>query len=250
VPGNSSPLAGQRQTHCATCSASTPARYPDPALNLIDELLYYFQHGRWREPQRKVAATFPLAFQNGGAIAKLALEQTDALVPGFYPHPELLLATRWDEDFAEQFACAWQHHAPDKTAALRWELEPYRSEGRVWDGVPISGPSVGAAVGVALKCLHAPDLPPPDIDCALTGKLEPDGSLGSVGGYLRKSLPISRYRDLNIKLIIPSCDAPIVQAEMPDWQPHLLPADDLNQALQHATQLPEAVQRLSAAAHR
>jgi hypothetical protein len=217
------------------------ARYPDPALNLIDELLHYFLHGRWREPQRKVAATFPLAFQNGGAIAKLALEQTDALVPGFYPHPELLLATRWDEAFAQQFACAWQHHAPDKTAALRWELEPYRSEGRVWDGVPISGPSVGAAVGVALKCLQSPDLPPPDIDCALTGKLEPDGTLGSVGGYLRKSLPISRYRDLNIKLIIPSCDAPIVQAEMPDWQPHLLPADDLNQALQHAIQLPEAV---------
>jgi hypothetical protein len=167
------------------------ARYPDPALNLIDELLYYFQHGRWREPQRKVAATFPLAFQNGGAIAKLALEQTDALVPGFYPHPELLLATRWDEAFAEQFACAWQHHAPDKTAALRWELEPYRSEGRVWDGVPISGPSVGAAVGVALKCLHALDLPPPDIDCALTGKLEPDGTLGSVGGYLQKTLPLT-----------------------------------------------------------
>jgi hypothetical protein len=44
------------------------------------------------------------------------------LCPGFYPHPELLLATRWDEAFAEQFACAWQHHATDKTAALRWEL--------------------------------------------------------------------------------------------------------------------------------
>jgi hypothetical protein len=120
------------------------------------------------------------------------------LVPGFYPHPELLLATRWDEAFAEQFACAWQHHAPDKTAALRWELEPYRSEGRVWDGVPISGPSVGAAVGVALKCLHAPDLPPPDIDCALTGKLEPDGTLGSVGGYLQKTLPFDRYSALCI----------------------------------------------------
>jgi HEAT repeat protein len=217
------------------------SRYPDPALNLIDELLYYFQHGQWRPSQRKVAATFPLAFQNGGAIAKLALEQTDALVPGFYPHPELLLATRWDRDFAEQFACAWERHTTDKTAALRWNLEPYRSEGRVWDGVPISGPSVGAAVGVALKCIEDPNLPPPHIDCALTGKLEPNGSLGSVGGYLRKSLPISRYRDLNIKLIIPSCNAPIVQAEMPDWQPHLLPADDLNQALQHAIQLPEAV---------
>jgi hypothetical protein len=186
------------------------AQHPDPALNLIDELLYYFQHGRWREPQRKVAATFPLAFQNGGAIAKLVLERTDALVSGFYPHPELLLATRWDRDFAEQFACAWQHHAPDKTAALRWELEPYRSEGRVWDGVPISGPSVGAAVGVALKCLHAPDLPPPDIDCALTGKLEPNGTLGSVGGYLQKTLPFDRYRALC--LIVPSGDYALAQS--------------------------------------
>jgi hypothetical protein len=196
------------------------ARYPDPALNLIDELLYYFQHGRWREPQRKVAATFPLAFQNGGAIAKLALEQTDALVPGFYPHPELLLATRWDEAFAEQFACAWQHHAPDKTAALRWELEPYRSEGRVWDGVPISGPSVGAAVGVALKCLHALDLPPPDIDCALTGKLEPDGTLGSVGGYLQKTLPFDRYsaRSGNSPAAIA-----LAQSRLPDWGSRLLP---------------------------
>jgi hypothetical protein len=217
------------------------ARYPDPALNLIDELLHYFLHGRWREPQRKVAATFPLAFQNGGAIAKLALEQTDALVPGFYPHPELLLATRWDRDFAEQFACAWERHAPDKTAALRWELEPYRSEGRVWDGVPISGPSVGAAVGVALKCLHALDLPPPDIDCALTGKLEPDGTLGSVGGYHQKTLPFDRYRALC--LIVPSGDYTLAQSRLPDWGSRLRPAVDIDHALQQATHLPAAVQQ-------
>jgi PDZ domain-containing secreted protein len=37
----------------------------------------------------------------------------------------------------------------------------------------------------------SPDLPPPDIDCALTGKLEPDGTLGSVGGYLQKTLPLT-----------------------------------------------------------
>jgi HEAT repeat protein len=217
------------------------SRYPDPALNLIDELLYYFQHGRWREPQRKVAATFPLAFQNGGAIAKLALEQTDALVPGFYPHPELLLATRWDRDFAEQFACAWERHTTDKTAALRWELEPYRSEGRVWDGVPISGPSVGAAVGVALKCIENPNQPPPDIDCALTGKLEPDGTLGSVGGYHQKTLPFDRYSTL--RLVIPRCDEPLAHACLPDWRSRLLPAPDIDQALQQATQLPAAVQR-------
>jgi HEAT repeat protein len=215
------------------------SRYPDPALNLIDELLYYFQHGRWREPQRKVAATFPLAFQNGGALAKLALGRTDAPLPGIYPHPELLLATRWDRDFAEQFACAWQHHAPDKTAALRWELEPYRSEGRVWDGVPISGPSVGAAVGVALKCLHAPDLPPPDIDCALTGKLEPDGTLGSVGGYLQKTLPFDRYSALH--LVIPHCDSLEVREDLPDWSARLIAAQSLNEALEHAIQLPRAV---------
>jgi HEAT repeat protein len=215
------------------------ARYPDPAMNLIDELLHYFLHGRWREPQRKVAATFPLAFQNGGAIAKLVLERTDALVSGFYPHPKLLLATRWDRDFAEQFACAWQHHTTDKTAALRWELEPYRSEGRVWDGVPISGPSVGAAVGVALKCLHALDLPPPDIDCALTGKLEPNGSLGSVGGYLQKTLPFDRYSALH--LVIPHCDSLEVRGDLPDWSARLIAAQSLNEALEHAIQLPRAV---------
>jgi HEAT repeat protein len=215
------------------------SRYPDPALNLIDELLYYFQHGRWREPQRKVAATFPLAFQNGGAIAKLVLERTDALVSGFYPHPELLLATRWDEAFAEQFACAWERHTTDKTAALRWELEPYRSEGRVWDGVPISGPSVGAAVGVALKCLHALDLPPPDIDRALTGKLEPNGSLGNVGGYRGKSTLFVKYP--NLRLIYPCCDAEVVQDEIPDYLDRLIPVDTLEQALQHAIELPEAV---------
>lgn len=215
------------------------ARYPDPAMNLIDELLHYFLHGRWREPQRKVAATFPLAFQNGGAIAKLALEQTDALVPGFYPHPELLLATRWDRDFAEQFACAWQHHAPDKTAALRWELEPYRSEGRVWDGVPISGPSVGAAAGVALKCIENPNQPPPDIDCALTGKLEPDGTLGSVGGYLQKTLPFDRYSALH--LVIPHCDSLEVRGDLPDWSARLIAAQSVNEALEHAIQLPRAV---------
>jgi hypothetical protein len=65
------------------------AQHPDPALNLIDELLYYFQHGRWREPQRKVAATFPLAddSDDGGAIAKLVVERTDALVPWLLPPP-------------------------------------------------------------------------------------------------------------------------------------------------------------------
>jgi HEAT repeat protein len=217
------------------------ARYPDPALNLIDELLYYFQHGRWREPQRKVAATFPLAFQNGGAIAKLALEQTDALVPGFYPHPELMLATRWDRDFAEQFACAWERHTTDKTAALRWNLEPYRSEGRVWNGNPIGGPSVGAAVGVALKCIENPNQPPPDIDCALTGKLEPDGTLGSVGGYHQKTLPFDRYSTL--RLVIPRCDELLAHARLPDWGSRLRRAVDIDHALQQATHLPAAVQQ-------
>ncbi len=217
------------------------ARYPDPALNLIDELLHYFQHRQWRGVERRLQVSFPLAFQNGGALAKLALGRTDAPLPGIYPHPELLLATRWDEAFAEQFACAWQHHAPDKTAALRWELEPYRSEGRVWDGVPISGPSVGAAVGVALKCLHAPDLPPPDIDCALTGKLEPDGTLGSVGGYLQKTLPFDRYRALC--LIVPSGDYALAQSRLPDWGSRLRPAVDIDHALQQATHLPAAVQQ-------
>jgi len=217
------------------------ARYPDPALNLIDELLHYFQHRQWRGVERRLQVSFPLAFQNGGALAKLALGRTDAPLPGIYPHPELLLATRWDEAFAEQFACAWQHHAPDKTAALRWELEPYRSEGRVWDGVLISGPSVGAAVGVALKCLHALDLPPPDIDCALTGKLEPDGTLSSVGGYLQKTLPFDRYSAL--RLIVPSSDYALAQSRLPDWGSRLRPAVDIDHALQQATQLPAAVQQ-------
>jgi HEAT repeat protein len=215
------------------------ARYPDPALNLIDELLHYFQHRQWRGVERRLQVSFPLAFQNRGALAKLALGRTDAPLPGIYPHPELLLATRWDEAFAEQFACAWQHHAPDKTAALRWELEPYRSEGRVWDGVPISGPSVGAAVGVALKCLHALDLPPPDIDCALTGKLEPNGSLGNVGGYRGKSTLFVKYP--NLRLIYPCCDAEVVQDEIPDYLDRLIPVDTLEQALQHAIELPDAV---------
>jgi HEAT repeat protein len=222
--------------------AQYTAQHPDPALNLIDELLYYFQHGRWREPQRKVAATFPLAFGAGaGAIAKLALERTDALVPGFYPHPELLLATRWDEAFAQQFACAWAHHATDRSATLRWSLEPYRSEGTVWKGVAITGPSIGAAVGVALKCIENPNQPPPDIDCALTGELKPDSTLGSVGGYHQKTLPFDSYSTL--RLVIPRCDEPLAHACLPDWCPRLLPAPDINQALQHATQLPTAVQR-------
>jgi hypothetical protein len=169
------------------------------------------------------------------------LERTDALVPGFYPHPELLLATRWDEAFAQQFACAWAHHATDRNATLRWSLEPYRSEGTVWKGVAITGPSIGAAVGVALKCIENPNQPPPDIDCALTGELKPDSTLGSVGGYHQKTLPFDRYSTL--RLVIPRCDEPLAHACLPDWRPRLLPAPDINQALQHATQLPAAVQR-------
>jgi HEAT repeat protein len=215
------------------------ARYPDPAMNLIDELLHYFLHGQWRPSQRGVAATFPLAFQNGGAIAKLVLERTDALVSGFYPHPKLLLATRWDEAFAEQFACAWAHHATDRNATLRWSLEPYRSEGTVWKGVAITGPSIGAAVGVALKCIENPNQPPPDIDCALTGKLEPNGSLGNVGGYRGKSTLFVKYP--NLRLIYPCCDAEVVQDEIPDYLDRLIPVDTLEQALQHAIELPDAV---------
>jgi HEAT repeat protein len=216
------------------------AQHPDPALNLIDELLYYFQHGRWREPQRKVAATFPLADDSDdGAIAKLVLERTDALVPGFYPHPKLLLATRWDEAFAEQFACAWERHTTDKTAALRWNLERYRNEGKCWQGKTLGGPSVGAAVGVALKCIEKPNLPPPDIDRALTGKLEPNGSLGNVGGYRGKSTLFVKYP--NLRLIYPCCDAEVVQDEIPDYLDRLIPVDTLEQALQHAIELPDAV---------
>jgi|GEM_PF-1256220 len=218
------------------------AQPPDPALNLIDELLHFYQHGQWRGFARRVVATFPLAFgADAGAIAKLALERTDALVPGFYPHPELLLATRWDEAFAQQFACAWAHHATDRNATLRWSLEPYRSEGTVWKGVAITGPSIGAAVGVALKCIENPNQPPPDIDCALTGELKPDGTLGSVGGYHQKTLPFDRYSTL--RLVIPRCDEPLAHACLPDWRSRLLPAPDIDQALQQATQLPAAVQR-------
>jgi HEAT repeat protein len=222
--------------------AQYTAQHPDPALNLIDELLHFYQRGQWRDFARRVVATFPLAFGAGaGAIAKLALERTDARVPGFYPHPELLLATRWDEAFAQQFACAWEHHATDRSATLRWSLEPYRSEGTVWKGVAITGPSIGAAVGVALKCIENPNQPPPDIDCALTGELKPDSTLGSVGGYHQKTIPFDSYSTL--RLVIPRCDEPLAHACLPDWCPRLLPAPDINQALQHATQLPTAVQR-------
>ena len=216
------------------------SRYPDPAMNLIDELLHYFLHGRWREPQRKVAATFPLADDSDdGAIAKLVLERTDALVPGFYPHPKLLLAARWNQEFAEQFACAWERHTTDKTAALRWNLERYRNEGKCWQGKTLGGPSVGAAVGVALKCIEKPNLPPPDIDRALTGKLEPNGSLGNVGGYRGKSTLFVKYP--NLRLIYPCCDAEVVQDEIPDYLDRLIPVDTLEQALQHAIELPDAV---------
>jgi hypothetical protein len=203
--------------------AQYTAQHPDPALNLIDELLHFYQRGQWRDFARRVVATFPLAFGAGaGAIAKLALERTDARVPGFYPHPELLLATRWDEAFAQQFACAWEHHATDRSATLRWSLEPYRSEGTVWKGVAITGPSIGAAVGVALKCIENPNQPPPDIDCALTGELKPDSTLGSVGGYHQKTIPFDSYSTL--RLVIPRCDEPLAHACLPDWCPRLLPA--------------------------
>jgi hypothetical protein len=241
MPRHSTPSAGVRDDPLRDLLAQYTAQHPDPALNLIEELLHFYQHGQWRGFARRVVATFPLAFQNGGAIAKLALERTDALVPGFYPHPELLLATRWDEAFAQQFACAWAHHATDRNATLRWSLEPYRSEGTVWKGVAITGPSIGAAVGVALKCIENPNQPPPDIDCALTGELKPDSTLGSVGGYHQKTLPFDRYSTL--RLVIPRCDEPLAHACLPDWRSRLLPAPDINQALQHATQLPTAVQR-------
>jgi hypothetical protein len=200
------------------------ARYPDPALNLIDELLYYFQHGRWREPQRKVAATFPLAFQNGGAIAKLALEQTDALVPGFYPHPELLLATRWDRDFAEQFACAWQHHATDKTAALRWSLEPYRSEGRVWDGNPIGGPSVGAAVGVALKCLHAPTSRRPTSTAPSQASWSLTARSAASAATCRRPCPLTATAHSGNS---PAAMSFLLNACLPDWGSRLRRAVDM-----------------------
>jgi len=94
-------------------------------------------------------------------------------------------------------------------------------------------------VGVALKCLQSPDLPPPDIDCALTGKLEPDGTLGSVGGYLQKTLPFDRYSALH--LVIPHCDSLEVRQDLPDWSARLIAAQSVNEALEHAIQLPRAV---------
>jgi hypothetical protein len=77
---------------------------------------------------------------------------------------------------------------------------------------------------------------------------DPALSLSRVGGYHQKTLPFDRYRALC--LIVPSGDYALAQSRLPDWRSRLLPAVDIDQALQQATQLPAAVQQLPAAAHR
>ncbi len=245
VPGQNIPdrltLSWTAQDPLLDGLAQVYARCPQPGLNLIAELAYYFREGCRPSEKRRVAATFPLAAPSGdGVLAKLVLERTEAPFPGLYPHPLLLLTTRWDEPFARQFERAWQI-LEARNAAVRWELEPYRSEAALWQHLPLSGPSVGAALAVGLVCLLEEGALPPDVDCALTGTLEQDGRLGSVGRYDAKTLCFARYPDL--RLVLPQVDHPQACNALPDWRDRLVPAATFTEARAHATRQVAEVKR-------
>jgi HEAT repeat protein len=217
-----------------------------PALNLIEELWHYYEHGQWL-PHSRVARTTCLMVvgRDDGAPAKIAqyqVRESDivGLTPGYYPHPELLLTACLEKEFAQQLECAYL--VCGKPAfPVRWDFEPFRNKGEVWRGSILSGPSAGAAIGVGLRCLTDATLPPPDADYALVGNLNETGHLTSVGGYLPKAetLNDSPY----LRIVIPQVDAPALRNAMPDFADRLLPAETLDEAVQHATRTTQELQK-------
>mgnify|MGYP000642791016 CR=1 FL=1 len=218
---------------------------PHWLLNPIWDLLKYFRTGQWAEEGfRSRTTTFPMVAPGGdGVLAKLRLTRTSAPFAELYPDPRLLLVVRWDEAFNTQLERAWKfvRGETSPSQAVRWSLERYKSERLLWLGLPLSGPSVGAALGVGLKCLLDESIPPPDADCALTGALEEGGRLGSVGGYDAKTLRMDRYARL--RLVVPQVDGERACAALPDWSDRLQPASTLEEALPHATRQTEAVKQ-------
>ncbi|MCS7081342.1 MAG: hypothetical protein NZ585_15030, partial [Chloracidobacterium sp.] len=175
-----------------------------PALNLIEELLHYFATGQWLPEERSIRTTCLLVLGEEGVPAKLLQQRVAAsdavgLTPGYYPHPELLLTARVEESFAAQFerACKVGGAPP---FAIRWNFEPYRNAGNVWQDSILIGSSLGAAVGVGLHCLLDASAPPPDSDYALTGALLENGHLTSVGGYRFKADTFNRFPTLRLVL--------------------------------------------------
>ncbi|GBC90716.1 Phycocyanobilin lyase subunit alpha [bacterium HR14] len=203
---------------------------PQWLLNPLHDLLQFYRERMWAGGSRTIATPFPMVTPSGdGVLANLSVSLTDAPFPELYPDPRLMLTTRWDEAFAEQLERAWELTKPQQP--VRWSLTRYKSEAALWLLCPLSGPSVGAALGVGLRALKE-NSPSPDPDCALTGALPEDSTLGSVGGYDAKSLCFADYPSL--RLVVPQADHPRACSQLPDWKDRLIPAATLEEAFQHA----------------
>ncbi len=210
---------------------------PQWLLNPLYDLLQFYRGRVWADGLRAVAAPFPMATPGGdGVLANMTVSLTDAPFPELYPDPRLMLTTRWDGQFGEQLERAWQ--LVNLQRAVRWRLTRYKSEDALWLLCPLSGSSVGAALGVGLWALQA-DSPAPDPNCALTGALNDSGALTSVGRYDAKTLAFARYPSL--RLVVPQADHPRACNQLPDWESRLIPAATLEEAFQHATRQAFAV---------
>lgn len=142
-----------------------------------------------------------------GNVGLLRLRLVSEGPPGLYPDPATMAFFRGDSDFVEALTTAWNGSGLSQLCVL-WSLTDLTENPSPI--LNVNGPSLGATLGVLLDEMSGSRLQRSlrrrliDPNAAITATLNPDGTLGAVGGYEKKFAAAHRN---NLRVVIAS-DAP------------------------------------------
>jgi HEAT repeat protein len=200
----------------------------------IHDLAVYLETGEWPAVDSAISIQVPVDAAESGKVVLLHVARSESSLGDFAPQAQHHLWYSRDDQWREAERQAWDsveqwRQADDKRASAVWWLS---TEGST-KALPrsLTGPSVGAGLAGALRCLFCPETPKPNRQWAVTAALvgapapgtQPPGArvsasaspastrLGSVGSEKAKVLACAESRVRN--LMVSSDDVPKFKRE-------------------------------------
>lgn len=166
-------------------------------LAILSDILYQLGGTAESEPtpSARRRASLVLVQDRISFLAQVEMQPVPVILPPiFYPAPELLLATNYDEDFAQQLKLAWEKVSTPESPphAVRWRLFNYLEN--QWVGGSVSGGSAGAAFYVALRSLVL-NGPAPNFRYFISAALSDGNALAKVSQIQTKAQAWNQYLD-------------------------------------------------------
>ena len=209
----------------------------DWGIGPIDMLIAAFTDSTCLEKQRRQTGLKLLVDRGAdGLVLLLQLQLVPWGKDEFYPDPLAMAYFASDAAFAEALATAWdgslglRRRSSDALSSVTWRLRALTEGDRHSPFVErVGGASAGAGTAVGLRFLLGSNRrnQAPQETWAITGRLEPNGSIKDVQG-LENKLNAAFRRGLNV--IVPAESADRLRSEFPGKQSQIHGAGTVSEA--------------------